>query len=90
MGDDLTRRQTDLDFGLKGFLVATAAGAAVTTADNPGGFYAIKAVNADATVDIVSLVGDGVSALTITQGDTVVGNFSSVDVTAGTALVYRR
>lgn len=90
MSDDLTRRQTDLDFGLKGFFVVTAAGSAVNTINNANGYYAVKAVNADAVVDLVSVAGDSVSSLTIGQGDTVVGNFSSVDVTSGTALVYRR
>jgi len=89
MADDLTRTQTRLDFGLKGFDVVTASNF-VDTATNQDGYYAVKAINADAQVDFTSVYGDNASNVTVTQGDTIVGYFSNVAVDSGTVLAYRR
>lgn len=89
MADDLTRKQTSLDFGLKGFDVVTTNNH-VDAANNQDLYYAVKAINADAVVDLTSVVGDSASNVTITQGDTIVGFFSNVAVDSGTILAYRR
>lgn len=89
MADDLTRTQTRLDFGFNGFDVVEANGFAnqSTSAD---GYYAVKAINADAQVDLTSSVGDNASNVTIAQGDIVFGLFANVFVDSGTVLAYRR
>jgi hypothetical protein len=89
MADDLTRKQTSLDFGLKGFDVVTTNNH-VDAATNQDLYYAVKAINADAVVDLTSVVGDNASNVTVTQGDTIVGFFSNVAVGSGTVLAYRR
>ena len=89
MADDLTRAQTRLDFGFAGFDVVSANNF-VNTSTNENGYYAVKAINADAQVDFTSVIGDSASNVTVTQGDTIVGQFSNVAVDSGTVLAYRR
>lgn len=89
MADDLTRKQTSLTFGAKGFDVVSANNF-VNTSTNEDGYYAVKAIGASAQVDLTSVVGDSASNVSIAQSDVVVGHFSNVFVDSGTVFAYRR
>lgn len=89
MADDITRANARLEFGFNGFDVVEANNF-VNTSTNQNGYYAIKAINADAQVDLTASVGDNASNVTLAQGDIVFGMFANVFVDSGTVLVYRR
>ena len=57
-----------------------------------GNWVAVKAFNGDIRVTTLNSVGDGLTSVTITQGDVVFGPFTSVACSAGSAgicLAYR-
>lgn len=83
-----TNDNSKRELGHIGFLVV-ATGATVDTTNHSNGYYAIKAVGADATVTATSIVGDSVTDLVLGQGDVLFGRFSSVTAVAGTLLAYR-
>ena len=89
MADDITRSMARLDFGFNGFDVVTANNF-VNTSTNENGYYAVKAINANAQVDLSSSIGDGVTDLSLTQGDVIFGMFTNVAVDSGTVVAYRR
>ena len=89
MADDITRTQVRLDFGFNGFDVVEANNS-VDMSTNENGYYAVKAINADAQVDLVAAIGDSATNVSILQGDMILGFFSNVSVDSGTVLAYRR
>lgn len=76
------------ELGQKGFLFV-AEGATVDTTDHEYGFYAIKALNTEVTVTVVSALGDNLTNVSILPGDTLFGSFTSVTAVSGTLLAYR-
>lgn len=73
-------RQT---FGQKGFRRITSSFTPV--ADEQ--YRAISAVE-DSTISVVSYAGDNLTSVAIPAGFTIYGLFSSVTVSAGSAIVY--
>lgn len=89
MSDDLTRVQTRLDFGLKGFDVV-GSGANVDASTHEDGYYAVVARGGNAQVDLTSAIGDSASNVALLQGEIALGYFSKVEVDSGTVWAYRR
>ena len=89
MSDDLTRVQTRLDFGLKGFDVVSA-NTSVDESTHADGYYAVVARGGNAVVDLISAAGDSASNVTLLQGEIAQGYFSNVAVDSGTVWAYRR
>jgi hypothetical protein len=53
--------------------------------------YAVRAINGDATIDLVTQDGDDVSGVTLQQGASITGEFNEVSVdggSSGSVLVY--
>ena len=77
-------------FGAAGFKVVSSTDASATTGD----FVAIMVISSGITVGtggIVTTTGDDLSDGTvIPKGMTIYGDFTSIDLSAGTALAYYR
>lgn len=73
-----------LSMGQKGFTYLSSGGTTSTTER----IIAIFCI-ADATVSATSVVGDSLTSVDITQGMTILGQFSEVSVSAGSVLAYR-
>jgi len=76
-----TSSATSLGYGMEGFLYVD------DTSEKTGEFYAIKALET-CVVTAVSNKGSNLTAVTILPTDVIFGNFSSVTLASGKALLY--
>ena len=75
----------NLSLGLLGFDYISGSGAG-----EAGSWFALKAMNADAVLEVASSsIGDHLTASTIEQSDVLYGNFTLVSMSSGELIAYR-